>query len=214
MFVFVCICVCVFVCVWVSVCMCVCIYTCECVCLWVCVCVYVFAWECVCLWGCVYLCVCLVWFLCLMAHQLFNAKAFLQEQSLYYLTHRWEDKRVHTFPKGICPKVNVIARLEYQLAYYNSTVHHFNHYTPRTPPLSCVCARVWVCVPVRACVCECVCICVCECVCVYVWVCVSLSACVSVCLCVDLQLFTSIMWHNKRFEFKVFLLLYRLPYQG
>ena len=41
---------------------------------------------------------------------------------------------VHTFPKGICPKVNVIARLEYKLAYYNSAVHRFNHYTMRTPP--------------------------------------------------------------------------------
>ena len=52
----------------------------------------------------------------------------------YYLTHIWEDKGVHTFPKGICPKVNVIARLEYELAYYDSAVHHFNHYTTRTPP--------------------------------------------------------------------------------
>ena len=41
----------------------------------------------------------------------------------YYLTHSWQDKRVHTYPKGICPKVNVIARLEYELAYYDSTVH-------------------------------------------------------------------------------------------
>ena len=23
----------------------------------------------------------------------------------YYLTHSWEDKEVHTFPKGICPEV-------------------------------------------------------------------------------------------------------------
>ena len=38
---------------------------------------------------------------------------------------------VHTFPKGICPKVNVIARREYELAYYDSAVHHFNHYTTR-----------------------------------------------------------------------------------
>ena len=44
------------------------------------------------------------------------------------------DKGVHTFPKGICPKVNVIARLEYELAYYDSVVHRFNHYTTRTPP--------------------------------------------------------------------------------
>ena len=41
---------------------------------------------------------------------------------------------VHTFPKGICPKVNVIGRLEYELAYYDPAVHRFNHYTTRTPP--------------------------------------------------------------------------------
>ena len=34
---------------------------------------------------------------------LFNAKAILLEEQ-YYLTHSWEDKGVHTFPKGICPK--------------------------------------------------------------------------------------------------------------
>ena len=36
-------------------------------------------------------------------------------------------------PKGICLKVNVIAQLGYKLAYYNSAVHCFNHYTTRTP---------------------------------------------------------------------------------
>ena len=36
------------------------------------------------------------------------------------------------FPKGICPKGNVIARLEFELAYYDSAVHRFNHYTTRT----------------------------------------------------------------------------------
>ena len=35
---------------------------------------------------------------------------------------------------GICPKVNVIARLEYELVYYDSAVHRFNHYTTRTHP--------------------------------------------------------------------------------
>ena len=69
--------------------------------------------------------------------RLFNAKAILQEeQQWYYLTHSWEDKGVHTFPKGICPKVNVIARLEYELAYYDSAVHRFNHYTTRTGLIS------------------------------------------------------------------------------
>ena len=69
--------------------------------------------------------------------RLFNAKAILLEEQ-YYLTHSWDDKGVHTFPKGICPKVNVIARLEYELTYYDSAIHRFNHYTTRTP-------RWWVC---------------------------------------------------------------------
>ena len=64
--------------------------------------------------------------------RLSNAKAiFLEEQQWYYLTHSWEDKRAHTFPKDICPKVNVIARLE----YHDSAVQRFNHYTTRTPHL-------------------------------------------------------------------------------
>ena len=41
---------------------------------------------------------------------------------------------VHTFPNGIFPNVNVIARLEYELAYYDSAVHRFNNYTTRKPP--------------------------------------------------------------------------------
>ena len=56
----------------------------------------------------------------------------LEEQLWYFLTNSFEDKGVHTFPKGICPKVNVIARLEYELAYYDSVVHRFYHYTTRT----------------------------------------------------------------------------------
>ena len=64
---------------------------------------------------------------------LFNARTILlEEQQWYYLTHSWEDKGVHTFPKGICPKVNVLARPEYELAYYDSAVHRFNNYTTRT----------------------------------------------------------------------------------
>ena len=67
----------------------------------------------------------------------FNTKAILlEEQYWYHLTHSWEDKGVHNFPKGICPKVNVVARLGYELTYYDSAVHRFNHYTTRTPPRS------------------------------------------------------------------------------
>ena len=67
--------------------------------------------------------------------RLFNAKSILlEEQQWHYLTHSWEDKGVHTFPEGICPKVNVIARLEYELAFYDSAVRRFNHYTTMTTP--------------------------------------------------------------------------------
>ena len=53
--------------------------------------------------------------------------------TLCFRKQKRENKGVHTFPKGICPKVNVIARLEYELAYYDSAVHRFKHYTTRTP---------------------------------------------------------------------------------
>ena len=47
----------------------------------------------------------------------------------YYSTQSLEDKEFHTFPKGICPKVNVIARLEFELAICDSEVQRLNHYT-------------------------------------------------------------------------------------
>ena len=31
--------------------------------------------------------------------------------------------------------MNIIARLEFELAYYDSAVHRFNHYASRTPPI-------------------------------------------------------------------------------
>ena len=67
--------------------------------------------------------------------RLFNAKAILLEELLwYYLTHSLEDNWVHTFPKGICPKVNEIARLEFELC-----VQRFNHYTTKTHPENFCC---------------------------------------------------------------------------
>ena len=45
-----------------------------------------------------------------------------------------EDKGVHTFPNSICVKVNKIAELEFELAYYDSVVQRFNHYTTNIPP--------------------------------------------------------------------------------
>ena len=48
---------------------------------------------------------------------LFNAKANLVEQWKYYLTHSYRDKGINSFHKGITPKVNIIAWLEFELAY-------------------------------------------------------------------------------------------------
>ena len=43
---------------------------------------------------------------------------------------------VHIFPKGICPKMNVIERFEYELAYYDSAVLRFYHYDTRELPVN------------------------------------------------------------------------------
>ena len=34
----------------------------------------------------------------------------------------------HTFPKGIFPKLNVIAQVDIELAYYDSVIQCFNHF--------------------------------------------------------------------------------------
>ena len=49
--------------------------------------------------------------------------------NLYYLIHSLENKEVQTFPHS---KVKVIARLEFELAWYDSAVHRCKHYTTRT----------------------------------------------------------------------------------
>ena len=56
-----------------------------------------------------------------------------KQQLLYYLTHSRRDKVVYTFPKGICPKINVTAQLEFEFANFDSSVQRFNHYFTRTP---------------------------------------------------------------------------------
>ena len=54
----------------------------------------------------------------------------------YYLTHCQRDKGVRTFPEGISPKVNAIARVKFELSYYNVTVEHVSHYSKGTPHIS------------------------------------------------------------------------------
>ena len=73
------------------------------------------------------------WFLCfndIWNCVLFNAKAVVVEKQLrYYSTHNKGNKGVYTFPKGISPKVNVIARPDFEFTYYNVTVQNVNAYT-------------------------------------------------------------------------------------
>ena len=65
---------------------------------------------------------------------LFNAKAIhLKEHHWYYLTLSWEDNGLHTFSKGICPRVN---EMDFELSYYGSVVLNCNHYTTRTSSLT------------------------------------------------------------------------------
>ena len=65
---------------------------------------------------------------------LFHTKAILVKQLWYYLSHNWRDKHVHTFPKGIRLKVNVIVQLEFELTYCDVAVQHVSHYTIGIPP--------------------------------------------------------------------------------
>ena len=62
-----------------------------------------------------------------------HTKANLAEgQQGYYFTYSREDKEVHTFPNGICTKVEIIVLLEFEVAYFEAAVLHFSHYTTRT----------------------------------------------------------------------------------
>ena len=60
--------------------------------------------------------------------------SFADKQQRYYLIHRWDDNEIRTFSKGISLKMNVIERLEFELAYSDVTVLHVSHYTTDTPP--------------------------------------------------------------------------------
>ena len=58
----------------------------------------------------------------------FNAKAILVEEELLFKPELSGDKNVHTFLKSVCPKVNEMAWLEFELIYYDVTVQLISHY--------------------------------------------------------------------------------------
>ena len=44
-------------------------------------------------------------------------------------------RRFMPLPKCICPKVNAIARLEFELTFYDVAAQQISNYTIGTPPL-------------------------------------------------------------------------------
>ena len=42
------------------------------------------------------------------------------------------NKKVYSFLKDVSPKVNIVAWLEFELAYYNVSLQHVNHYAMGT----------------------------------------------------------------------------------
>ena len=62
-------------------------------------------------------------------------KLYLHETELLYIELFWY---LTVCKQNICWErdmmMNVIERLDFELAYYDSEVHRFNHYTTRTPP--------------------------------------------------------------------------------
>ena len=54
-------------------------------------------------------------------------------QSSEILFNPWWVRRFNTFSKGTSPKVNLIARLEFELVYFEATVQHFSHFCTGTP---------------------------------------------------------------------------------
>ena len=57
-----------------------------------------------------------------------------KELQWFYLIPSYGDKGFHIPPKGITPKVKIIARLEFEIAYFKVAVHHFNRYVTWTSP--------------------------------------------------------------------------------
>ena len=72
---------------------------------------------------------------------LFNSKTLPAEEQQWLLIVG-RIREFITFLGNISTKVSVIARLEFELAYFQDAVRHFSYHTRRTP--ACVCMRVTV----------------------------------------------------------------------
>ena len=71
------------------------------------------------------------------SHSLYISIVKSLSMHIYSITDTWEwYKEVHAFPKGISPKVNVIARLVLELAYWDITFQCVSHYAMEIPSYS------------------------------------------------------------------------------
>ena len=59
-------------------------------------------------------------------------KSFLQKNNIQSILAR--DNGVYNIPKGISPKVNVIAWLKLELASYDVAAQHIRHYSKKLLP--------------------------------------------------------------------------------
>ena len=124
-------------------------------------------------------------------HRIFNAKANLwEEQQQSNLTHNGEDKEAHTFPKGICSKVNVIAQLEFELTYYDFAVQCFNHYNTRTLPIYTFNVTILkyivnIYIYIHTHIYDNI-----SCVCVYIYIYIYIATILRVCVCVCIYIYT------------------------
>ena len=66
----------------------------------------------------------LVWFVVIYCQSHHSRTAVI----LFFI-NSLRDKEVHILPKGITLKVNVIAQIEFKLAFFEAAVKHFSHYT-------------------------------------------------------------------------------------
>ena len=96
--------------------------------------------------------------------RLLNAEAIVVEEQQWYY---WMHNGVHTFPTGISSKVNVISRIEFELAYDDVTIQYISYYAKGTPlhththTHTLTHTHIYICECVYMCVCVYVCACMC-----------------------------------------------------
>ena len=65
---------------------------------------------------------------------LFNAKVnTCKKAGVIQLNHNWSNKGVQRFSKCFSPKLNIIERLEFELAHLEAIVQYLRHYV--MPPI-------------------------------------------------------------------------------